>query len=87
MPKRVHTGCMGNPTLAGKDLWKKKRGDLNDKRNSLFEKYSRNPHDLELALEIKKIDDEIAEYTDMMRRENLSERKTKLLPAVAPAKN
>jgi phage host-nuclease inhibitor protein Gam len=78
---------MGNPTLAGKDLWKKKRGDLNDKRNALFEKYSRNPHDLELALEIKKIDDEIAEYTDMMRRENLSDRKTKLLPAVAPAKN
>ncbi len=78
---------MGNPTLAGKDLWRKKRGDLSDKRNALFKKYSRNPHDLELALEIKKIDDEIAEYTDRMRRENLSERKTKLLPAVPPAKN
>ena len=86
MPKGVHTGCMSNHTLADKDLWKKKRGDLSDKRNSLFEKYSRNPHDLELALEIKKIDDEIAECTDKMRRETLSEGKTKPLP-VAAAKN
>lgn len=77
---------MDNDTLAGKDLWKKKRGDLSDKRNSLFKKYSRNPHDLKLALQIKKIDDEIAECTDKMRRENLSERKTKSLP-VAAAKN
>jgi len=52
----------------------------------MFKKYSRNPHDLELALEIKKIDDEIAECTDKMRRENLSERKAKPLP-VAAAKN
>jgi hypothetical protein len=77
---------MGNQTLASKDLRKKKRGDLTDKRNLLFKKYSRNPHDLELALEIKKIDDEIAECTDQMRRENLSERKTKSLP-MALAKN
>lgn len=77
---------MGNHTLASKDLWKKKRGDLSDKRNLLFKRYSRNPHDLELALEIKKIDDEIAECTAKMRRENLSERKTKSLP-VAPEKN
>jgi hypothetical protein len=77
---------MGNPTMAGKDLWKKKRGDLNDKRNLLFKKYSRNPYDLELALEIKKIDDEIAECTDKMRRENLSERKTKPLPVTAAKK-
>jgi hypothetical protein len=86
MPKGVHTGCMGNPTMAGKDLRKKKRGDLNDKRNVLFKKYSRNPHDLELALEIKKIDDEIAEYTDKMRRDTLSGRKAEPLPVVA-AKN
>jgi hypothetical protein len=77
---------MGNHTLAGKDLWKKKRGDLNDKRNALFERYSRNPNDLELALEIKKIDDEVAKCTDEMRREMLSERKAKPLP-VAAAKN
>lgn len=86
MPKDVHTGYMGNQTLAGKDFWKKKRGELSDKRNSLFNKYSRNPHDLELALEIKKIDDEIAEYTDKMRRDIQSGRKAKPLPVVA-AKN
>jgi hypothetical protein len=86
MAKGVQTDWMGNHTLAGKDLWKKQRADLSDKRNALFKKYSRNPHDLELALEIKKIDDEIAECTDKMRRENLSERKAKSLP-VAAAKN
>jgi hypothetical protein len=77
---------MGNPVLASKNLWKKQRDELSDKRNSLFKKYSRNPNDLALALEIKKIDDEIAEFTDKMRRETLSERKSKSLP-LAPAKN
>jgi hypothetical protein len=77
---------MGNPVLASKNLWKKQRDELSDKRNSLFKKYSRNPQDLELSLEIKKIDDEIAEFTDKMRRETLSERKSKSLP-LAPAKN
>jgi hypothetical protein len=77
---------MGNPVLPSKNLWKKQRDELSDKRNSLFKKYSRNPQDLELSLEIKKIDDEIAEFTDKMRRETLSERKSKSLP-LAPAKN
>jgi hypothetical protein len=77
---------MGNQVLASKNLWQKQRDELSDKRNSLFQKYSRNPHDLALALEIKKIDDEIAEFTDKMRRETLSERKSKSLP-LAPAKN
>jgi len=77
---------MGNQVLASRNLWQKQRDELSDKRNSLFKKYSRNPQDLELALEIKKIDDEIAEFTDKMRRETLSERKSKSLP-LAPAKN
>ena len=77
---------MGNQVLASKNLWKKQRDELSDKRNSLFKRYSRNPHDLELALEIKKIDDEIAECTDKMRRENLSERKAKPLPGTAAKK-
>ena len=77
---------MGNRTLASMDLWKKQRADLSYKRDALFKKYSRNPHVLELALEIKKIDDEIAECTDKMRRENLSERKPKSIP-VASEKN
>ncbi len=77
---------MGNPVLPSKNLWKKQRDELSDKRNLLFKKYSRNPQDLELALAIKKIDDEIAEFTDKMRRETLSEHKSKSLPLV-PAKH
>ena len=72
--------------LAVAGVWKKKRDDLKAKRNSLFEKYAKHPEEFHLALEIKKIDDEIAEFTDKMRRETLSERKSKSLP-LAPAKN
>ncbi|PYU09890.1 MAG: hypothetical protein DMG37_22060 [Acidobacteria bacterium] len=54
---------MGYDTLATTNVWKKKRDDLKTKRNSLFEKYSKHPHALHLALEIKLIDDEIAECT------------------------
>ena len=54
--------------------WHKKREDLKIKRNSLFHEYSKHPHDLHLALEIKTIDDEIAEYTQKMEQERRSER-------------
>ena len=54
---------MGDDTLATTDVWKKKRDDLKTKRNSLFKKYSKHPYALHLALEIKIIDDEIAECT------------------------
>jgi hypothetical protein len=77
---------MGDYMLASTDLSKKKRGELNIKRTSLFKKYLQNPNDLQLALEIKRIDDEIAECTDKMRDEKLSERKSKPLP-LAPSKN
>ena len=39
---------------------KKKRKDLTDKRNLLFAQYLKNPVDTRLALEIKLIDDQIA---------------------------
>ncbi len=61
------------------DAWKSKRDDLTTKRNALFKRYSRNPDDLELAVEIKTIDDAIADCTEKMRQETLSERKSKLL--------
>ena len=77
---------MGYQILVTKDGWKKKRDDLSIKRNLLFNKYLQNPHDLHLALEIKTIDDEIAQYTDKMRQEVLSERKSKALP-LNPSKN
>ena len=77
---------MGHQMLATKEGWKTKRDDLSIKRNLLFEKYLQNPNDFHLALEIKTIDDEIAQYTDKMRQEVLSERKPKALP-LDPSKN
>jgi hypothetical protein len=71
---------MGHATVTSTDVWKKKRDDLNLKRNALFKKYSQNAHDLDLALQIKKIDDEVAECTDKMTDVILAERKSKSLP-------
>lgn len=51
-------------------VWKRKREDLQNKRTLLFKRYERNPGDLRLALEIKTIDDQIAECTQQMEREN-----------------
>jgi len=65
---------MGHPTT---DVWKKKRDDLSAKRDALFKKYSQSPNDHRLSLEIKKIDDEVAECTDKMSQERLAERKSK----------
>ncbi len=59
--------------LATAGVWKKKREDLKIKRNSLFDEYSKQPHDLHLALEIKTIDDEIADCTQKMEQERRSE--------------
>ena len=55
-------------------VWKKKRDDLKHQRNSLFEKYARHPKDIHLALEIKKLDDEIAECTQHVEQERRTER-------------
>ena len=64
---------MGHPTT---DVLKKKRDDLTAKRDALFKKYSQSPHDHRLSLEVKKIDDEVAECADKMRQEVLSARKS-----------
>ncbi len=40
---------------------KRKREELKAKRNLLFERYLKNPQDTRLALEIKAIDDQVAE--------------------------
>jgi len=60
--------------LAVAGVWKKKRDDLKAKRNSLFEKYAEHPEEFHLALEIKKIDDEIANCTQEVEHERRSER-------------
>jgi hypothetical protein len=63
-----------NHMLAVAGVWKKKRDDLKTKRNSLFEKYAKHPEQFQLALEIKKIDDEIADCTQHVEQERRSER-------------
>ncbi len=78
--KMAHTVDGGYNMLAVAGVWKKKRDDLKSKRNSLFEKYARHPEDFHLAIEIKKIDDEIAECTQHVEHERRSER------AASPAK-
>jgi len=67
---------MGYETVTTTVIWKKKRDDLRTKRDALFKEYSQPPHDFDLALQIKKIDDEVAVCTDKMRETNLSERKS-----------
>jgi len=54
--------------LAG--VWKRKREDLKDRRFPLFKRYEKSPNDFRLALEIKSIDDQIAECTQEILREN-----------------
>lgn len=51
---------------------KNKRDKLKIKRDSLFERYLKSPQDSRMALEIKKIDDEIAECTDRLRHHRKS---------------
>jgi hypothetical protein len=42
---------------------KKLRGELKSIRDVLLEKYSKNPAETRLAIEIRRIDDQIAELT------------------------
>jgi len=59
--ERAHTEYMGHNIVTTADVLKKKREDLKTKRDSLFQKYTKHPNDYHFALEIKIIDDEIAE--------------------------
>jgi hypothetical protein len=49
--------------------WKKRREELIAQRAPLSARYQRNPGDLQLAVKLMKIDDEIAECTEFMTRE------------------
>ena len=58
----AQTHSMGhNIIIAIPDVSKKNRDVLKTRRNSLFNEYTKHPHQLELVLQIKKLDDEIAE--------------------------
>ncbi len=52
---------MGHDIAASASIWNEKRRVLKVKRDSLFAEYVKRPDDCHLALEIKRIDDEIAE--------------------------
>jgi hypothetical protein len=58
------------PLTAHAGVWKRKREELKNRRTPLFKKYEKSPNDLRLALEIKTIDDQIAECNHQMEREN-----------------
>jgi hypothetical protein len=66
---------MGYDTVSS--TLKKKRDDLTGQRDALFKKYSQTPHDLDLAQQIKNIDDEVAVCTEKMSQERLTERRSK----------
>jgi len=51
-------------------VWKRKSDDLRTRRLPLFKRYKKNPQDLQLALEIRFIDDQIAECTEKIEQEN-----------------
>jgi len=51
-------------------IWKRKREEFENRRAMLFKSYERSPNDLRLALEIRRIDDQIAEWTQQIEREN-----------------
>ena len=59
--ERAQTEDMGHDIATTADVLKKKREDLKAKRDSLFQKYTKHPNDYHFALEIKSLDDEIAE--------------------------
>jgi len=52
---------MAHDIATSVNVWKEKRRVLKIKRDSLFKEYLKRPQDFHLSLEIKKIDDEIAE--------------------------
>jgi hypothetical protein len=52
---------MRHDTVGTASIWKEKRRVLKIKRDSLFKEYVKRPHNIHLSLEIKRIDDEIAD--------------------------
>jgi hypothetical protein len=49
--------------------YKTQREVLKTKRNLLYKRYLKNPHDTQRALEIKILDDQVAEFTRQIDRQ------------------
>jgi hypothetical protein len=58
--------------LAILDIQRRKVEGLKARRKALFEYFEKNPNDTHLVLEIKVIDDEIAEYVRQMQDEKIN---------------
>ena len=58
-----------NSILSAPVDWKKKADQLKAKRDPLFAKYLKHPWDTRLALEIKALDDQVAECTEQLQLE------------------
>jgi hypothetical protein len=56
---------------------KQNREDLIAKRNLLFQRLLNSPKSIHLAIEIKALDDQIAEYTQRMRADEKKQNKEK----------
>jgi hypothetical protein len=54
----------------------RKRAELKAKRTLLFQRFFKNPLDTHLALEIKIIDDQVAECTELVERKHGPNHKT-----------
>ena len=67
-----HWRLLAEETLmtARAGAWKRKREEFKDRRTTLFKSYEKSPNDLLLALEIKRIDDQIVECTEQIEYEN-----------------
>ena len=65
----IHSGEGTNRMLATSDLQRKKVEGLRARRKPLFDWYEKNPNEVHLVLEIKSIDDEIAECRLQMDKE------------------
>jgi hypothetical protein len=57
-----------------------RRGELRAKRNLLFERFSKNPSEIHLAIEIKSIDDQVAESLFIATDKEPCQRKQSLPP-------
>ena len=75
----VHRQPIGDRSrIAGEDtrvtaragVWKRKRDDLMKRRLPLFKSYKKSPHEFRLALEIRILDDQIAECTQQIEQES-----------------
>jgi hypothetical protein len=72
-PKRAYTAYRGSIRVSEIVIdEKRQREELKARRDALFEQYLKNPLKTRLALEIKTLDDQIAEHTKQIEQKTRS---------------